>query len=192
MTSSSNAPVDVLSLELRSAEASWLTESPLRCEELHPEIARTLFDRARSADEKCHLAIRFVVPGTVRRGTEDPLACLVRNHFQSKADAHARQIRDIFRYARVSTLVGLLVVTVLLGSAQGIPEDSGKVMSAVRESLTIFAWVAMWRPAELWLYDHLPERHWRRLSLRLANASISLVPESASNSSKEPEARGLP
>ena len=83
-------------------------------------------------------------------------------------------IRDIFRFARVSTAVGLLCVVLLLACAQAIPEDAGKRMNGVRESLNIFAWVAMWRPAELWLYAHLPERHWRRLALRLARATVSV------------------
>jgi len=40
---------------------------------------------------------------------------------------------------------------VLLACSQAIPEDAGKLLNGVRESLNIFAWVAMWRPAELWL-----------------------------------------
>ena len=83
-------------------------------------------------------------------------------------------IRGVFRFARVSTAVGLLCVVLLLACAQAIPEDAGKLMNGVRESLNIFAWVAMWRPAELWLYAHLPERHWRRLSLRLGQAKVGV------------------
>ncbi|MBX3683238.1 MAG: hypothetical protein KF731_11380, partial [Thauera sp.] len=83
-------------------------------------------------------------------------------------------IRGVFRFARVSTAVGLLCVVVVLACAQAIPEDAGKLMNGVRESLNIFAWVAMWRPAELWLYAHLPERHWRRLALRLGQATVSV------------------
>lgn len=60
------------------------------------------------------------------------------------------------------------------GCAQLVPENAGTLMSAVRESLTIFAWVAMWKPAELWLYAHWPERYWRTLLLRLSRASVSI------------------
>lgn len=64
--------------------------------------------------------------------------------------------------------------SILLACAQAIPDEAGKLMLGVRESLTIFAWVAMWRPAELWLYAHLPERHWRRLARRLSAAKVRI------------------
>jgi len=138
---------------------------------LPPGIADELLAQARAADERALLEIRFVAPDAEAAHAE-AIATRVHAHFARVAQRHGLQIRDIFRFARVSTAVGLLSVVVLLAGAQAIPEDAGKLMNGVRESLNIFAWVAMWRPAELWLYAHLPERHWRRLALRLAEAAV--------------------
>ena len=140
---------------------------------LPADIAEELLTQARSADERAALVIRFVVPDA-DTACADAIAARVHTHFARAAQRHALQIRDIFRFARVSTAVGLLCVVVLLACAQAIPEDAGKLMNGVRESLNIFAWVAMWRPAELWLYAHLPERHWRRLALRLGQATVGV------------------
>lgn len=170
----------ILQLELRSLESLFWADSPLLRAALNPELAQTLLDWARSTQEKAQLAIHFAVPGDIKCFTDEQVAHLVSSHFLHMAEKHTRQIKDIFRFARVATFVGLLVVILLLGSAQAIPDDAGKVMAGLRESLTIFAWVAMWKPAELWLFQHLPERHWRRLALRLAKARISIVCESAS------------
>ena len=141
-------------------------------------IAEELLAQARAADERAPLAIRFVAPDAdvafADAACADAIATRVHTHFARVAQRHALQIRDIFRFARVSTAVGLLCVVVLLACAQAIPDDAGKLLNGVRESLNIFAWVAMWRPAELWLYAHLPERHWRRLALRLARATVSV------------------
>ena len=141
-------------------------------------IAEELLAQARAADERAPLAIRFVAPDAdvafADAACADAIATRVHTHFARVAQRHALQIRDIFRFARVSTAVGLLCVVVLLACAQAIPDDAGKLLNGVRESLNIFAWVAMWRPAELWLYAHLPERHWRRLALRLVQARVSV------------------
>ncbi|MBV2262357.1 MAG: hypothetical protein KUL79_02220 [Thauera sp.] len=141
-------------------------------------IAEELLAQARAADERAQLAIRFVAPDAdvafADAACADAIVTRVHTHFARVAQRHTLQIRDIFRFARVSSAVGLLCVVVLLACAQAIPDEAGKLMNGVRESLNIFAWVAMWRPAELWLYAHLPERHWRRLALRLAQARVSV------------------
>lgn len=136
-------------------------------------IAEELLAQARAVDERAPLEIRFVAADAEAVHAE-AIATRVHAHFARVAQRHGLQIRDIFRFARVSTAVGLLCVVVLLAGAQAIPEDAGMLMNGVRESLNIFAWVAMWRPAELWLYAHLPERHWRRLSLRLGQAKVGV------------------
>jgi hypothetical protein len=140
---------------------------------LPASIAEELVTQARAADERLPLLIRFVAPDA-DAACANAIAARVHSHFARVANRHALQIRDIFRFARVSSVVGLLCVVMLLGFAQAIPDGAGKLMNGVRESLNIFAWVAMWRPAELWLYAHLPERHWRRLALRLGAAHVTV------------------
>ncbi len=95
-------------------------------------------------------------------------------HFTRVAQRHALQIRDIFRFARVLTAVGLLCVVVLLACAQAIPEDAGKLLNGVRESLNIFAWVAMWRPQSCGFTPTCPNATGAGLALRLAEAAVSV------------------
>lgn len=140
---------------------------------LHPAVADALIAQARGAADRVPLTIRFIARETDGVCAES-VAVLVRAHFAGMAQAHTQQIGDIYRFARVATALGLFVVVVLLACAQAIPDEAGKLMLGVRESLTIFAWVAMWRPAELWLYAHLPERHWRRLARRLSAAKVRI------------------
>lgn len=178
-----NLPAAVFSLALQSPDCIRRADTPLLPGALHPEIAKALLDWARTVDPGCSLAVDFVVAGTESTNNSEA-AIAVRDHFLEVAENHSQRIRDIFRYARVTSVVGLLVVMLLLGCAQAIPDDAGQVLAAVRESLTIFAWVAMWKPAELWLYAHWPERHWRRLALRLAQARISIIPGTARNATR--------
>lgn len=173
-----NHPPASFTLDVRAPGSMFTTDSPLRRDGLHPDIAETLLDWAKTVDDRSTLAVDFVVPAEGEVG-EAQVADSLHAHFARVAENHTRQIRHIFRHARAATVIGLLVVVVLLSSAQAIPDDAGRVMLALRESLTIFAWVAMWKPADLWLYAHWPERYWRRQALRLASARIRVLPRSA-------------
>jgi len=170
----------VLAMALQSSALKRQTDSSLLPEELAPQLARTLLDWARTVEQGRALEVHFVVAGATSTATHDA-AIAVRQHFLREAEKHTQKIKDIFRYARVTSVVGLLVLAVLLATAQAIPDDAGRLAAAIRESLTIFAWVAMWKPADLWLYAHWPERYWRRQARRLAEARISVIPATAAN-----------
>lgn len=173
-----NQPAASFTLDVHAPGSMFTTGSPLRRGGLHPDIAEALLDWAKTVDERSPLAVDFVVPAAGEIG-EEQAADSVHAHFARLAESHTRQIRQIFRHARAATVIGLLVVVVLLSSAQAIPDDAGRLMLALRESLTIFAWVAMWKPADLWLYAHWPERFWRKQALRLASARIRVLPRAA-------------
>lgn len=160
-------------MELTSSRCMTLSNSVLTEGELQPSVVEALILKARATRADAPLRIRILTPdanGSTPAATE----AVLHAHFARMAHHHALQIRDIFRFARVSTLAGLLVVVLLLACAQAIPDDASRLMLGVRESLNIFAWVAMWKPAELWLYAHLPERYWRKLAIRLSRASLSI------------------
>ena len=75
----------------------------------------------------------------------------------------------------IAALVGVVFVAAVLAMVQVITRiESLKYTHAAVESLTIIAWVALWRPAELLLYEHWPVRRQRQLARRLAQARITL------------------
>lgn len=185
MKSEPSLPASSCSLQMRSTESLFVTDFPLLRDELHPEIARTLLDWAGSTENRTLLEIHIEVPRRATTITEEQVAGLVNSYFFRVADDHTRRIGDVFRYARSASLVALLVVILLLSFAQAIPEGTGQVMAGLRESFMIFAWVAMWKPAELWLYAHWPLRHWRRAALRLARARVNLVSSAATGDGRQ-------
>jgi hypothetical protein len=177
----------VLSLRVRSPDACIDRASALAEPGITTEVSDRLVELAKSASRAQAFVIELVVdasPSSVCDG--DPCAVVgaaasaMKRHFRNMADGHTRRIANNFQYARFSSLMGLLCVVFMLGCAQAIPDDAGSVLSSIRESLTIFAWVAMWKPAELWLYAHWPERYWRRLAGRLADARVVVRSEGAS------------
>jgi hypothetical protein len=176
MRTMKHAPA-IHTMALQSSDLERLSASRLPAQ-LSPELSRAMLDWARTVESGRPLEIQFVTAGATSTATHDA-AIAVREYFLRLAEEHTPKIKDIFRYARVTSVVGLLVLAVLLATAQAIPDDAGRLAAAIRESLTIFAWVAMWKPADLWLYAHWPERYWRRQALRLVEARICVLAEAA-------------
>jgi hypothetical protein len=60
-----------------------------------------------------------------------------------------------------------------MAAANLTPRPLGRV---IEESLTIFGWVANWRPIEIFLYDWWPIVRRRNLYQRLSAAQVELRP----------------
>lgn len=190
----------VLSLRVRSPDVCIDRASALAEPGIVAEVSDRLVELAKKARRSQAFVIELVVevsPAPVFDGDfhaavdADSVASAMKRHFRQMAERHTQRIASNFQYARFSSLMGLLCVIFMLGCAQAVPDDAGSVLSSVRESLTIFAWVAMWKPAELWLYAHWPERYWRDMAGRLADARVvvrgegALLPPDASSPSRE-------
>ena len=148
--------------------------SPLATPHLHPEAAAMLLSKADQASRFATLQIEFTVPAADLGRTQEVREATVAQFSRTQDEAH-RQLRTIFRNGRVAAATGLLFIVVLLGAVQAVVQlTSLNLVKAISESLTIFAWVAMWRPAELLLYEHWPVRRKRRLAQRLMRADVVL------------------
>lgn len=153
--------------------------SPLAAPHLHPEVAAMLLSKADQAPRRAALRVAFSVPAADLGRTQEVHAATVAQFTRTQEEAQ-RQLYSIFRNGRVAAATGLLFIIVLLGAVQAVVQlTSLNVVKAISESLTIFAWVAMWRPAELLLYEHWPVRRRRRLARRLAQAEVILVSHTA-------------
>lgn len=173
----------VLSLRVRSPGGCIDRASAFAEPGITAEVSDRLVELAKKVRQSQALVIELVVEVTgspTRDADLDAVVAALKRHFRQMTDRHTQRIASNFQYARFSSLTGLLCVIVMLGCAQAVPDDAGSVLSSVRESLTIFAWVAMWKPAELWLYAHWPERYRRRLARRLADARVVLRGDGAS------------
>lgn len=163
-------PPAALHINVRSLSRVLDHESPLAEAGLHPQFSARLIELAKPFGRRCLFRIHLHSEDA-DEGQAVILQQAIREHFQRAADMHQGRVRENFQFARHATLIGLPIVAVLLGIAAKLPEG-GNLLTALRESLTIFAWVTMWRPAELWLFAHTPDRRLRDLAQRLAAAKL--------------------
>ena len=154
-----------------------LDPAPFREGDLATEAEAYILDWARELPAKQPLAIEILLPAAA---LGDPAAAQlgssIRSFFAGRARSEQTAIRELFRSGRTALLIGLcilaacLVLAIRLGSAMG----DGATARVLEESLVIIGWVAIWRPAEIFLYEWLPHARRRGLFRRLAEARVEI------------------
>jgi hypothetical protein len=104
------------------------------------------------------------------------LGVALSRYFDYRVEATARELRELFRIGRKSSLIGVAVLAtcVLTAQASTAVLGSGNISRFLEESLIILGWVANWRPIEIFLYDWWPLARRRDLYRRLADANVEL------------------
>lgn len=88
---------------------------------------------------------------------EELLADAIHNFYSFKIETVRGELKQLLRQGRKSLAIGLAFVTCCLLAGEVISSLSDSPTAKIaRESLTIIGWVAMWRPAEIFLYDWWP------------------------------------
>jgi hypothetical protein len=110
----------------------------------------------------------------------------VKQFFAYRAQVITLELKELFRIGRRSLAIGFTVLVLSVVASQTIarkiePRPLGKV---IEESLLIFAWVANWRPIEIFLYEWWPIVRRRDLYRRLGVAEVELRPARAQWPSK--------
>lgn len=103
------------------------------------------------------------------------LETAVSRYFDARADATQRALSSLFRIGRRALLIGLAVLAASLIAVKFADNLPGaRFPKLFAEGLTIFGWVANWRPMEIFLYDWWPIARQRNLYRRLARAKVSV------------------
>ena len=82
---------------------------------------------------------------------------------------HFRDSRKVFLIA-----VGVMLVSVLLFELTARIPLPGPI-AAVHESIVVFGWVAMWRPAEMLFFDWIPLHKRKKLLERMKQGNVTLA-----------------
>ena len=101
----------------------------------------------------------------------------IQAYFAKKSRSEAKAIRELFRFGRKAAAIGLAILSAcLVVSLQlGLSATETALSNVAQESLLIFGWVAIWRPAEIFLYEWIPMARQRALYQRLSRADVDVV-----------------
>lgn len=158
-----------------------LDPAPFRDRDLDPAAAAFIIDEAEDRPAKHPLTIVLHLPEADAAQAEF-VSEAIRHYFALLRQSEQRVLRGIFRDGRWALFVGLITVVVIVAFEQIVSTLISKdsLLRGVIESMVILAWVVLWRPAELLLYDWWPVRRRILLLLRLesVNVQCSAVPAS--------------
>ena len=123
------------------------------------------------------LVIQLPAEETAREDIRQVQAA-IHHYFLYRAQAQRRELRQVFRQGRWSLLMGLACLFTCLGLRTLLtlidPQRTALVTELVSEGLLIIAWVAMWRPAESFLYAWRPSRRTFEIYRELSRVPIEV------------------
>lgn len=97
----------------------------------------------------------------------------IHAHFAVLADSARRRQRQRHRRARLAMLLGTVGLALGLGLRTLAQQWPGPIGEFLAEGFLILAWVALWRPAEIVLFDRWEQREELRVLELLAQVPVS-------------------
>ena len=152
--------------------------TPFKERDLDPRVEEFIVGWAREISSKKQIAL--LVHLDQRAGSADEAVVArdaIHRFFSDRARVSRARLRQLFRQGRISLVIGLTVLTALIGAAEFLGRRTTETgfSPILHESLLIGGWVAMWRPLEVFLYDWWPIRAEAQLFDRLAAMPVRLT-----------------
>jgi hypothetical protein len=171
---------EVLDLYLEDTRQLFnsMDPAPFRQRDLDPNATAYIVAWAEEASTRQPL--RMVLHLGCETTTDAEAAMVsesVRAYFRRRAQATRRQLQHLFRIGRISLLIALVFLAVVIIVGESVASVlKERYASLIEDSLVIGAWVALWRPLEIFLYDWWPIRAEAKLFDRLSLMDVQTVP----------------
>ena len=157
-----------------------LDPSPDLEKDLNPDTVEYLIDTTEEMkNQKEEVHIDLYLENSLFQNTElkSRMEKSIPAYFSRRVDILEHKHRMSHKKARKNLLRALafLIVCVALSVILTNFVDNALVY-AFGQSLTVIGWVALWNPAEFYLYNHREEKDEINIMKRLAGASVSSKP----------------
>lgn len=158
----------VIEIHLKALQQLYdsLDPSPFQEKALDRHAEEYLIDSVGEFGEHEALTLLIQGPDDLHTGLPE-MTESIHGHFRLALERQERLMRRRMRMGRVMLLLGLVVLAVTLFTRYWLSGLNTKA-DLLGESLLIVGWVALWRPAELLLFDRIEARIDRRVLERLA------------------------
>ncbi|UPY36177.1 hypothetical protein [Sediminicoccus sp. KRV36] len=170
-------------IELRLNRAAQLFHtldpSPFREGDLDAVAEDYILGQAQALPGPAPLAIRISLPeAELASPAAAQIPDAVQRHFARRVEAERRGLAELFREGRIALVIGVVFLGLALLAAVQAPLllGEGRVATLLGESLIIIGWVALWHPAQIFLYGWLPGRRSLLIFRRLSRAEVTLIP----------------
>jgi hypothetical protein len=182
-TMTGQAAIETNAIEIRLSSVDQLFHtldpSPFREKDLDKDVEDFIVSWARELHTDMPFTIVVHLPEKqLIRPEAKEIGPAITGFFAYNAKEIGLELKELLRVGRRSLAIGITVLVISIVASQTVaanlePKPLGKVLET---SLIIFAWVANWRPIEIFLYEWWPINRRRRLYQRLATAKVKLKP----------------
>jgi hypothetical protein len=108
---------------------------------------------------------------------EQRAADAVRRYCAVKLSELGDDLRQLERHGWRMLIAGLVAVLVLNTIAKPLQDSSDSILELIADGLQIAAWVTLWVPINLLVYDRWYSRRDQQIYRELRAMEISIVPE---------------
>lgn len=150
--------------------------APFRERDLDQNAVEYVIESAEDAPVGSTLELAVWITNEASPISDETIRQAVHTHFEYLLARLDRTLHKHVRQGQIKFLVGFVVLTgfLTLSRLMDVLPD-GAVRRVVQEGLSIVAWVAMWRPLEVLLYDWWPLLVERRLLRRIRDADVKVM-----------------
>ena len=140
---------------------------------MREEAEQFLVERVTALPRKASVKLLIALPET-QCGNEQRVTDAIHEDFNFRRIQAEKELHRTRRFGWRSLVVALIFLTAAMLLVQLMKRylPMGNLMSVMVEGLTVFAWVALWRPGELLLYDWYPFKRDVRLFRKLEKSEI--------------------
>ena len=133
--------------------------------------------RLRSEKPASRVVVTLELPGDVMEPSlERRTAAALARYCHVKLKALDRDIREVTRHGTRALLLGLLAVLVLNGLASSLETSGDSFLETVAEGLRVTAWVVLWVPISLLVYDRWYYSRDRKIYRRMEDMEVKIAP----------------
>lgn len=150
--------------------------APFRERDLDEDAVAYIVDSAEDAPARSELKLVVWITDGSQNISDATIEHAVQAHFDYLLARLNRTLHKHVRQGQLKFLVGFVVLVSFLALSRlfdVLPDSTARRI--VQEGLSIVAWVAMWRPLEVLLYDWWPLLRERRLLRRIRTAEVAVM-----------------
>ena len=147
--------------------------SPLRRRRLREEAETFLLERVTALPSRTAPKLLIVLPES-EAPHADVVVEAIQAHFNFRRLETEAKLKRMWRFGWRSFGVAIAFLTVAIALVQLLKRylPSGTLSSVAIEGLIILAWIALWRPGELLLYERYPLQRDARLFRKLEQSEV--------------------
>jgi hypothetical protein len=152
--------------------------SPFLKRRLREDAEKFIIERAMALPGKNDVKLIFCLPdseGAEARAVPEAFHL----HFAYRRDEAEKQLTRIREFGWRSLLIAFVFLGAMILLVEIIKRNlpQGTLATLLQEGLTILAWVALWRPGELLLYEWRPFKRDAKLFGKLERAEVQVITE---------------